>query len=201
MTEQILILNYWVSVGTLLMEVSVVVLFLYFIYLKINREAAVELIQPIINLAGKVYGSVENAILLKIFVLSLAASAMTLYYSEVLGVIPCALCWFGRIFMYGTVLISGTALFARNNLEQRGIFRYITVFSVFGAVTSLYHHVLQMTATLSSHLPCPASGGDCAKRIIFEFGHITFPWMALVLFVLFILMILVTKEVGKISPR
>jgi disulfide bond formation protein DsbB len=99
--------------------------------------------------------------------------------------------------MYGTVLISGTALFARNNLEQRGIFRYLLVFSVLGAATSLYHHSLQMAADYGAHLPCPASGGDCAKRIIFEFGHITFPWMALSLFVLFILMILVVK---KISP-
>lgn len=197
MTEQILFLNYWVSVGTLLMEASVVFLFLYFIYLKMDKDAAMDLIRPVTNLAEKVYGSIENAILLKIFVLSLAASAMTLYYSEVLGVIPCALCWFGRIFMYGTVLISGTALFARNNLEQRGIFRYILVFSTLGAATSLYHHFLQMAADYGAHLPCPASGGDCAKRIIFEFGHITFPWMALVLFVLFILMILVAK---KISP-
>lgn len=197
MTEQILFLNYWLSTGTLLMEASVVILFIYFLYLKMNREEALDLIRPILNLAEKVYGSIENAILLKIFILSLAASAMTLYYSEVLGVIPCALCWFGRIFMYGTVLISGTALFARNNLEQRGIFRYLLVFSVLGAATSLYHHFLQMAADYGTHLPCPASGGDCAKRIIFEFGHITFPWMALVLFVLFILMILVAK---KISP-
>jgi disulfide bond formation protein DsbB len=197
MTEQILFLNYWVSVGTLLMEASVVILLLYFIYLKVDKESANDLIKPITNIAEKVYGSIENAIILKIFVLSLAASAMTLYYSEVLGVIPCALCWFGRIFMYGTVLISGTALFARNNLEQRGIFRYILVFSVLGAVTSLYHHFLQMAADYGTNLPCPASGGDCAKRIIFEFGHITFPWMAFVLFVLFILMILLAK---KISP-
>ena len=179
------------------MEASVVILFIYFLYLKMNREEAVDLIRPILNLAEKVYGSVENAILLKIFVLSLAASAMTLYYSEVLGVIPCALCWFGRIFMYGTVLISGTALFARNNLEQKGIFRYLLVFSGLGAATSLYHHFLQLAADYGAHLPCPASGGDCAKRIIFEFGHITFPWMALVLFVLFILRILVAN---KISP-
>lgn len=200
MTEQILFLNYWVSLGTLLMEASVVILFIYFLYLKMNREWAVDLIRPILNLAEKVYGSLENAILLKIFVLSLAASVMTLYYSEVLGVIPCALCWFGRIFMYGTVLVSGTALFARNNLEQKGIFRYLLVFSVLGAATSLYHHFLQMAADYGAHLPCPASGGDCAKRIIFEFGHITFPWMALVLFVLFILVILVVKEIVK-SPR
>jgi disulfide bond formation protein DsbB len=197
MTEQILLLNYWLSVGVLLMEVGCIVLVGMYLYLKYDRENAIRTTQPLLRLSEKVWGSVEKNVLVKIFIMSFAASALTLYYSDYLGVIPCALCWFERVFMYGIVFISGTALFARNNLEMRGIFRYISVFSVAGAVVALYHHVLQMTATATSHLPCPVSGGECSKRIIFEFGHITFPWIAFVMFVVFILVLLVVREINK----
>ena len=186
------------------MEISVAILILFYIYLKVNREGAVGMINPILGLATKVYGSMEKGVLIKIFFLSLISSAMTLYYSEVLGVIPCALCWFGRVFMYGIVIISATALWSdrKGNKapEVNGILKYIFNFSILGAIVSIYHHILQMTATTASYLPCPASGGDCAKRIIFEYGHITFPWLAAVLFVLFIVLILCVKEIGKNPP-
>lgn len=197
MTEQILILNYWLSVGTLFLEIVCIFSLALYLYLKYDRDGAMNLIKPILGLSKKFWDTLEKVILIKVFILSLFSSALTLYYSEVLGVIPCALCWFERIFMYGILLISGIALFSRNNLEIKTILKYINVFAILGALTSLYHHVLQMSASATSHLPCPASGGDCAKRIIFEFGHITFPWMAFIMFVLFIIMILIVKEIGK----
>ncbi len=82
--------------------------------------------------------------------------------------------------MYGIVVMSGLGLWRK---EARNIFPYINIFAIFGLVVSLYHHFLQMFATSSGHLPCPVSGGDCAKRIIFEYGHITFPWMAALVFI------------------
>jgi hypothetical protein len=93
--------------------------------------------------------------------------------------------------------MTAISLFARNNMEERGMFRYITIFSIFGAIVSLYHHVLQISATTSSHLPCPVSGGDCSKMIIFEYGHITFPFMAFILFIAFIITILFAKKLNK----
>ncbi len=201
MTEQLILLNSWVGMGGLFMEISVAILILFYIYLKMNKGEATELIKPVLNLATKVYGSMEKAVLIKIFFLSLFSSALTLYYSEVLGVVPCALCWFGRIFMYGIVIISATALWSDRKgdkaPEVNGILKYIFNFSILGAIVSVYHHILQMTASATSVLPCPASGGDCAKRIIFEYGHITFPWLAAVLFALFLVLILCVKEINK----
>lgn len=34
----------------------------------------------------------------------------------------------------------------------------------------------------SSFIACPSSGGDCAKRFMFEFGFVTFPLLAAILF-------------------
>jgi disulfide bond formation protein DsbB len=123
---------------------------------------------------------------------------MTLVYSEYFGVIPCALCWFERVFMYGITILSGFSIcLARVPLARQIQLGNILVFSIFGAIISLYHHVLQMTANVNSHLPCPASGGDCAKRLIFEYNHITFPYMAFVLFSFFIILILTTQFYQK----
>ncbi len=188
MLENMLILNWWVATGVLCLEVVTFGLIIYFGFLKISLTTTALLV--------KKWGTAQN-ILILFFVFSLSSSTMTLVYSEYFGVIPCALCWFERVFMYGIVLISGTAIFARNTFEQKGILRYFLVFSFLGAFTSFYHHVLQMTASLESHLPCPASGGDCAKRLIFEYDHITFPWMAFVLFTFFIVTILLSKKLNK----
>jgi disulfide bond formation protein DsbB len=198
-------LNTFVGVGTLVLEFAVVGLILFFVYLKLNREAAIELYSPIKSLAEKMFGNLERAVLVKMFSLSLFAAIIGLVYSDYFGMIPCGLCWFGRIFTYGVMVISATAIWSDWNSrkmggklpEMQGIMKYIINFSVLGILVSIYHYILQMTATLTTSLPCPASGGDCAKRAIFEFGHITFPLMQLLLFVFFVLMVFVVREINK----
>jgi len=118
------------------------------------------------------------------FFVSLVASLITLYYSDILGVLPCGLCWFQRVSLYAMVLIFGLA-WLRND---KNIFPYVLVLSIFGEIISLYHHYLQMG--YSELLPCPvvASTIDCAKPTFIEFGFITFPFMAVILFIFFILL-------------
>ena len=136
----------------------------------------------------------DKFLLTCIFLFSLFSALMSLVYSEIFLQIPCALCWYERIFMYGTVILSAIGLFKNPPQNQT---KNILVFSIFGAIISLYHHILQMTASTTSHLPCPVSGGDCAKRLIFEYGHITFPWMGFVLFVFFIVIIILQSKLRK----
>jgi disulfide bond formation protein DsbB len=208
-TENLLLINWITATGTLFLEIAIFLFILILIYFYFTSEKnksiirnffenKIKISEKVLNLIGlKFTLTIEKISIWKIFVFSLFASVMTLVYSEIFGVVPCALCWFERVFMYGIVLISGIALFSRNDLERRGIFRYLIVFSILGAVVSLYHHVLQMTATASSHLPCPVSGGDCGKMIVFEYGHITFTFMAFVLFSLFIVITVFVKTIRK----
>lgn len=200
MTDNLFILNSWVSTATLIFELIVLIhLFFYLAFIfgsSSTKNKITKFFHNNINQKLKLTGipTTEKYFIIVFFLFSLGASVMTLVYSEYFGVIPCALCWFERIFMYGITVITATALFTNNKLEHKGILKYILNFSILGAVISLYHHVLQMTASVSAHLPCPASGGDCAKRIIFEYGHITFPWMAFVMFSFFIVIILFVRK-------
>lgn len=124
-------------------------------------------------------------------VFSLAASVLTLLYSESFGFAPCGLCWLERAFLYPIPVLAAIALWARD----AGVTKYIIGLSIPGAVISLYHHYLQMGG--AALLECPAAPGaaDCAQRFIFELGYITFPLMAFTVFI-FLIVLMVLRNRG-----
>ena len=66
--------------------------------------------------------------------------ASSLFYSEVLGVLPCGLCWLQRVFLYPQAVLFAVAVWKR----ERVIASYSIVLSAFGAIIALYHQYLQM---------------------------------------------------------
>ena len=171
-------LNYVLALGTLTMQVvGAGFLALYFLRKKFSD------LQDIADMLGRWGIRLGLA-------LTLGATAMTLYYSEVLGFLPCGWCWVQRVFLWPQVLLFAIALYKRD----RAAADYSIAFSVFGAAAALYQHYLQMGG--SALVPCPASGaGDCAQRFLFEFNYITFPLMAATLFgFLIVLMFFVRRR-------
>lgn len=124
--------------------------------------------------------------------LTFAGSALTLFYSEILGFPPCPLCWWQRVFLYPQVLIFALALYKRD----RAAADYAILLSIAGAAVALYHHALQVLPAGS--LPCPAQGVSCAQRFIFEFGYITFPLMAFSLFAFIIALMLFVRKSQRV---
>lgn len=111
---------------------------------------------------------------------ALAAVIASLFYSEVAGFAPCALCWYQRIFMYPNAVILGIAWFRK---DIHGVFAYSFTLAVIGAVIALYHNYLYYGGT--PLLPCSASAAaTCTQRFVFEFGYITIPLMSLTGFAL-----------------
>jgi len=123
---------------------------------------------------------------------SLAAVALTLFYSEVIGFPPCSLCWWQRVFLYPQVVIFALALFK----GQKSIAEYSILLSLIGFGVAIYHHALQILPAGS--LPCSAEGTiSCAQRFIFEFGYITLPLMAATVFAFLIALMLFVREKDK----
>lgn len=124
------------------------------------------------------------------FFLTLSGTAISLFYSEVLGFAPCGLCWLQRVFLYPQVVLFALALWKRD----RSIAAYSIALSVFGTLIALYQHYLQMGGT--DVLPCPAAPGasDCAQRFLFEFGYMTYPLMTVSLFAFLIILMLFVRE-------
>lgn len=152
-------------------------------------------------LLSSLHGKKDNFVLTHIssfalpigFFLSFFGAVLTLIYSDYLGILPCGLCWFQRVFLYSQIFLYGLAWYK----NDRKIFGYTLVLSLVGLVIALYHHYLQMG--YSEFLPCPvvASTIDCAKPTFVEFGFVTFPFMAVVLFVFLVLLPITATRFAK----
>jgi disulfide bond formation protein DsbB len=127
------------------------------------------------------------------FSLTAISTAVSLYYSDVLGVLPCGLCWFQRVFIYSMMVILGAALWKKD----RNVWSYINVLAIPGLLIALYHEYLQLG--YSELIPCPAiaSTVDCAKPTFLEYGFVTYPFMSVVLFTALLLISWVVKKYSK----
>lgn len=169
-------INYAASLGTLLLQIVTLAVFAAFVLRK-KVPACAEIVRQI----GK------NGLFIG-FVLSFGASAVTLYYSEVLGLEPCWLCWFQRIFLYPQVVLFAVALWKRDF----SIDIYSIALSLIGLAIAVYHHALQIAPM--GALPCPAVGVSCAQRSVFEFGYITFPLMAVTIFACLLVVMMIVRK-------
>lgn len=133
--------------------------------------------------------------LLIAFFTAMTGTLMALFYSEVVGLIPCGLCWIERMFLFPQVALLGLAFIYRDVL----IARYGILLSSLGLTVSLYHHYVQMGGT--EFIKCPASGGDCAKRYIFEFDFVTFPLLAVFTFAFLIAVYVYVLKTRPAHPK
>ncbi|MBM7571464.1 disulfide oxidoreductase [Aquibacillus albus] len=121
---------------------------------------------------------IKEIILFIIWAQSLVATLGSLFFSEILGFIPCELCWYQRILMYPLVFIYGTSLYKRDfSIALPGLF-----LSGIGILVSAYHYLLQKVPTL--HEAGAACGAiPCNMEYINYFGFITIPFLAFIGFV------------------
>lgn len=110
--------------------------------------------------------------------LSGAALVMSLWYSEVVGLPVCPLCWFARTMMYPLAVILLIAAVRRDT----GVVPYALSLAAIGAAITGYHHLYQMGIAPSGACDLLAEGGTCAVRYVFEFGFVTMPLMGFALF-------------------
>ena len=113
------------------------------------------------------------------WVVALVATAGSLYFSEVRQFVPCALCWWQRIFMYPLVPLLGIATF-RQDVQ---IWRYALPLATVGLATSTYHYLIQKVPGLAPPASC-ASGVPCSAAYIDWYGFVTIPLLAGIAFAL-----------------
>ena len=117
------------------------------------------------------------------FVLSLIAMAGSLFFSEVMKLPPCVLCWYQRICMYPLVIIFAVGLL-RTGKE---CIHYAMPLIGLGLVIAAYHNLLYYHIIPDSITPC-TQGLSCTARQIEWLGFITIPLLSLFSFlIMFIL--------------
>lgn len=112
------------------------------------------------------------------FFITLLGTFLTLFYSQVLHYAPCDLCWYQRVFLYPQVVLFGYAWYKKD----RVVLPYVLILSLFGLAIATYHHFLQIGFDLMKPCSTAPFAVDCAKPSFIEFGFVTFPFMAVVLF-------------------
>ena len=108
------------------------------------------------------------------------ATCGSLFFSEVLGWVPCLLCWYQRIFMYPLSLVLAVGLLRRD----KGIHKYALALSIPGACISLFHYLDQKTDLVKAFVPCTV-GVPCSADYLNAFGGVvTIPFLALIAFLI-----------------
>jgi disulfide bond formation protein DsbB len=105
------------------------------------------------------------------FLVAVASTAGSLYYSEVEGFIPCDYCWYQRIAMYPLTIVFGVALVRRDRLAAWTALPLATI----GLGISIYHYQLQVFPDQGNSCGLTA---PCTVRWVETFGFMSIPFMA-----------------------
>lgn len=108
---------------------------------------------------------------------ALIATLGSLFFSEVMKLPPCVLCWYQRTMMYPLVFILTVGIL----LREKRIRLYILPLSLIGLGIAVYHNLLYYGVIPESIAPCTA-GISCTTRQIEWLGFITIPLLSLVAF-------------------
>ncbi len=105
------------------------------------------------------------------------ATLASLFFSEVVKMPVCVLCWYQRIAMYPLVLMLPLALFPFDGK----IIRYASVLTLFGGLVALFHVLLVAGAIPEGAQPCVADI-PCSETHLNIFGWLNMPMMSLLTF-------------------
>jgi disulfide bond formation protein DsbB len=115
-----------------------------------------------------------------VFACWLVAAVSTLgalFFSDVMGVPICVLCWWQRIFMFPLVVLLPLGLFP---FDTR-IVRYALPLAALGWLFAFFHVLLVAGYIPESAQPC-TQGVPCSETHISWFGFVTIPLLSLLAF-------------------
>lgn len=121
------------------------------------------------------------------FIISLVATAGSLFYSNIMGYVPCKLCWFQRIFMYPQPILFLIAMNIKNN-DFKSIIPNSLILSVIGFFIAGYHYLLQINVLTSSGCDVVGYSTNCSEFFSLSYGFITIPMMSFIAFTLLIIL-------------
>lgn len=140
------------------------------------------------EITAKPSGTVNEFLPYAAWTLALLSAAGSLFFSEVMDLPPCVLCWYQRIAMYPLVLIIGVGIALKDSKWKL----YAVPLALIGLAISVYHNLVYYGVIPESLTPC-TQGVSCSERQIEWLGFITIPLMGLVSFIIIAALILIYK--------
>lgn len=121
------------------------------------------------------------------WIIALTTTLGSLYYSKIVGYVPCELCWYQRICIYPLSVILGIAAFRRDVSIRIYAIPLLVVSSCF----SIYHSWIQW---FPAETPFCSVDVPCNTRYVYEFDFVSLPFMALSAAILMITLLLVAQN-------
>jgi disulfide bond formation protein DsbB len=124
------------------------------------------------------------------WVISAISTLGSLFFSNVMMLPPCTLCWFQRIFMYPLVVIFLVALVS----FDKAVVKFTLPLAGLGWLIAIYHNLLYYKILPESASPC-MQGISCTTIQLNWLGFITIPLLSLIGFTLILsTLVLLHKE-------
>ena len=111
------------------------------------------------------------------WLLASASTLGSLFFSEIMELPPCSLCWYQRIFMFPLplVLLAGLVPY------DRRASRYALPLALTGAAVALWHTLLYLGILPETAAPC-TRGVSCTEQGFVLFGVLSIPLLSLLSF-------------------
>lgn len=107
------------------------------------------------------------------WIINIISLTGSLYFSNVMALPPCTLCWFQRICIFPLSIILAVGFLKKD----KDVIWYALPLVCIGWIISLYHNLLYYKIIQEAISMC-TSGVSCTSKQIEYFGFITIPLMA-----------------------
>jgi len=124
-----------------------------------------------------------------VWVIATSGMLTSLFFSEVLQLPVCVLCWYQRIALYPLVIILPLGLFP----YDVKIIRYISPLVIVGWLTAFFHVLVVAGVVPESAQPC-VQGIPCSEVNFELFGFLNIPVMSLLTFSIIGALLLCSKK-------
>ncbi|MBE9536894.1 MAG: disulfide bond formation protein B [Proteobacteria bacterium] len=126
------------------------------------------------------------------WLIAVVAMLGSLFFSEVMGLKPCLLCWYQRIFMYPLVVLFLVGMFPLD----RSVVRYTLPIAVIGCGFAIYHYLLYSGYIPEGLLPCSADL-PCTEINLELMGFITIPMLSILSYTAIIILLFIFRRRTK----
>ncbi|TMM44048.1 disulfide bond formation protein B [Colwellia ponticola] len=128
-------------------------------------------------------------LLFLVWIIATSGTLISLFFSEIVQVPVCVLCWYQRIALYPLVIIVPLALFP---FDITAI-RYISPLVILGWLFALFHVLIVLDIIPEAAQPC-VLGVPCSETHINLWGFLNIPLMSLLTFSVIALLLFLTKK-------
>ena len=131
------------------------------------------------------------------WIIACVATLGSLFLSEIMGMKPCVLCWWQRIFMYPLVVILLVGLYPLD----RNVVRYALPLAVIGCLFAVYHYLLYIGIIPEGLAPCDQEA-SCKEVNLELFGFITIPMLSILSYIVIIgLLVMFRKRYRQLGTN